>query len=211
MADLWNQGVDILKESMLAYAFLFNGNLGAGIVAVTFLARLALMPITLRLARLSSAHQTMLRKLQPELDQLKNRYANDPRRLNEEMQKVFGREGISPVPVAGCLGAVAQAPALIALYSAVRRVAMFGGQFGWILDISKPDAILTVLVALIGAAGMFVQPSPSAENRNLMMLLSTAVTLIVLSKMSAGVALYWGMSNAVGAVQGFVGRSNRGH
>ena len=53
---------------------------------------------------------------------------------------------------------------------------MLGGRFEWILDIAKPDAILTVLVALIGVAGMLVQPSPSAENRNLMMLLSTAVT-----------------------------------
>jgi len=38
------------------------------------------------------------------------------------------------------------------------------------------------------------------------MLLSTAVTLVVLSKMSAGVALYWGMSNAFGVVQGLMGR-----
>ena len=93
MIELWNQGVDLLKEAMLAYAFLFNGNLGAGILAVTFLTRLALMPITLRLARLTSAHQTSLRKVQPELDQLKNRYANDPRRLNDEMQRCSDARG----------------------------------------------------------------------------------------------------------------------
>src|SRR5258705_13985201 len=117
MNGLWTQVVDILKESMLAYAFMFNGNLGAGILAVTFLARLALMPITLRLARLNVAHQAVLRKLQPELEQLKMRHAKDHQRLNEEMRKVFSREGISPLPFVGCLATIAQAPALIALYS----------------------------------------------------------------------------------------------
>jgi len=71
---------------------------------------------------------------------------------------------------------------------------------------SKPDIVLTVVVAVIGAIGIYVQPSPSAENRNLMLLLSTAVTLVVLSKMSAGVALYWGMSNAFAVAQGLIGR-----
>ena len=56
MTVLWDQAVDVLRESILAYAYVFNGNLGAGILTVTFLARLALMPVTLRLARLTAAH-----------------------------------------------------------------------------------------------------------------------------------------------------------
>lgn len=41
---LWDQAVEVLRESIFAYAQLCNGNLGAGILAVTFLARLALLP-----------------------------------------------------------------------------------------------------------------------------------------------------------------------
>jgi hypothetical protein len=37
--SIWDQAVDVLRESMMAYAFLFNGNFGAGILAVTFSAR----------------------------------------------------------------------------------------------------------------------------------------------------------------------------
>ena len=65
-------------------------------------------------------------------------------------------------------------------------------------------------IALIGALGIYVQPSASAEHRNVTMLLSTVVTLLVLSKMSAGVALYWGMSHAFAVAQGLIGRSGTG-
>jgi YidC/Oxa1 family membrane protein insertase len=200
--NLWDQAVDVLRESMLAYAFLFNGNLGAGILAVTFLARLAMMPITLRLARLTAAHQAVLRRIQPELNDLKRRHRNDPRRMNEETHKVFARERISPVPVGGCLGTLAQAPALLALYSAVRTVTMLGGSFGWIRDISQPNIVLTLIVALVGTCGTLLAPPPSAaENRTLMMILPTLITVLVLWKMAAGIALYWGMSSAFSVAQ----------
>jgi len=128
------------------------------------------MPLSQRLTRLALAHQAAMKRIQPELDALKRRYASNPQRLHEEVQTLFARERISAVPVASCLGTLAQAP------------------------------------VMIGAIGIYVQPSPSAENRNLMLLLSTAVTLVVLSKMSAGVALYWGMSNAFAVAQGLIGR-----
>jgi len=202
MTVLWDQAVDVLRESILAYAYVFNGNLGAGILTVTFLARLALMPVTLRLAWITAAHQRVMLKIQPELDAIKTRYANDARRMNEEIQKVFSRESISPVPLVGCLGALAQAPVLSALYSAVSQVVVLGGRFAWIRDISQPNVILTIIVAGIGALGTSIGPQPSAENRTLMMLLPTIITMIVLWKMAAGVALYWGMSNVFGVAQG---------
>src|SRR5262245_33307843 len=204
MSGVWDQIVDILRQSMIAYAYVFNGNFGAGILAVTFLARLALLPMTLRFARLTSAHQTRVRKIQPELDEIKRRFVNDPGQMNREVRSVFSREGISPIPTAGCLGAVAQAPVVLALYSAVRQVAMLGGRFAWIRNISAPDVFLTGLVAAIGVVTIVASPSPSPENRHFMMILSCVITFIVLSKMSAGVALYWGMSNGFSAAQGLI-------
>jgi len=95
-----------------------------------------------------------------------------------------------------------QAPVLIALYSAVSQVVVLGGRFAWIRDISQPNVILTIIVTGIGALGTILGPQPSAENRTLMVLLPTIITMIVLWKMAAGVALYWGMSNAFGVAQG---------
>ena len=206
MNAFWDQAVEVLKQAILAYAYVFNGNLGAGILAVTFLARLALMPVTLRLARIAATHQKVMQKLQPELDGIKRRWANDAIRINEEIRKVFAREGISPVPVVGCVGMLAQAPVLLALYSAVRNVAVMGGRFAWIRDISQPSIILTAVVAALTACSMMVSGDTSTQNRALMVLLPTIITMIVLSKVAAGIAIYWGMSSAFSVAQGVIAK-----
>jgi YidC/Oxa1 family membrane protein insertase len=117
---------------------------------------------------------------------------------------VFSRKGISPIPLAGCLGTLLQAPVLIALYSAVRRVATVGGRFGWIRDISQPDVLITIIVGGLTALGTMITSDASAPSRTLMMLLPTVITMIVLSKMAAGVALYWGMSSAFNVAQAII-------
>ena len=65
---LWNESIDVLRESMLAYAQLCNGNLGYGILIVTFMARLALLPLGLRLAKVAQAHQRAMQRIQPRND-----------------------------------------------------------------------------------------------------------------------------------------------
>lgn len=204
---LWNQVVDVLRESIFAYAQACHGNLGYGIVAVTFLARLALFPLMVRIARASAAHQEVMARLQPELDALKARFKGDPQKLNTEMQRLFKREGVSMIPMSGCLGSLAQIPVLLALYSAVRQVAAVGGRFLWIQNISLPDIGLTAIVAALGVAAAALGPQPSAtQSRAMMILLPSIITLIALSKMAAGVGIYWGVSSLVGVVQSVVTR-----
>jgi len=63
----WNQVIEILRESIFAYTQACNGNLGAGILAVTFLARLALLPLGIRVARAAADQQRAMARLQPAL------------------------------------------------------------------------------------------------------------------------------------------------
>ena len=200
----WDQIVDVLRESIFAYSQACHGNLGAGILAVAFLARLALFPITLRLARAAAAHQAALARIQPELDALRARFKTDPRRLAEETQRVFTRERFSPLPVGGLLGTIAQAPVLLALYSAVRQVAARGGRFVWIRDIAQPSLGVAVVVTAITVCGVAASPQSGPQNRTVMMLLPAVVTLLVFWKMAAGVGLYWGVSSAASVVQTLV-------
>ncbi|HCE02607.1 MAG TPA: hypothetical protein DEQ98_05145, partial [Acidobacteria bacterium] len=67
---------------------------------MTLLARLALFPLTLRMARASATQAERMRALQPELDALRQRHQDDPRDLAVETQRVFAREGMSLVPCA---------------------------------------------------------------------------------------------------------------
>ena len=198
---LWNQFVDVLREAIFAYAQVSHGNLATGILGVTFLARLALFPVTLRLARAAATHQDRVRRIQPELDVLRVRYKQDPRRLAEETQRVFSREGISMFPIGGLVGGLVQAPILLALYSAVRQCASVGGRFFWIADISKPDRLIVVLVAALTGASAALAPQATGHSKALMTVLPALLTMVFLSKMAAGVGLYWGVSSAVGVVQ----------
>lgn len=204
--SIWYQMVDLLRESMLAYAQLTHGSIGVGIMAVTFLARLALLPLTVRLARGSAAHQEAIRRLQPALDRAKTRFKNDPRGLADETRRIFAEAGVPMLPVRGLLGGLLQAPVLLALFSAVRQCAAFGGRFMWIRDISKPDVALCLAVAAVTAAGMAAGPQAAPENRMVLILVPAVVTLIALWQMAAGVGLYWGVSSAVGVVQGVIVR-----
>src|SRR5947207_3938400 len=95
----WNQVVDVLREAIFAYAQACHGNIGYGIVAVTFLVRLALFPVMLRIGRASAAHQALMARLQPEVDALKLKFKSNHRKLNTEMQRLFKREGVSILPL----------------------------------------------------------------------------------------------------------------
>src|SRR5689334_19925816 len=95
---LWNQTVDVLREAMFAYAQITHGNLGGGIVMVTVLARLALFPLTFRLARATAQQQDAMRRIQPELESIRQRFKENPERAAKETRQVFSREGISMLP-----------------------------------------------------------------------------------------------------------------
>ena len=201
---LWDQIVDVLRESMLAYAQLFNGNLGYGILVVTFLARLALLPLGLRLARLAQAHQRAMEKIQPELGALRRKYHRNPKRLAEETRRLMAREGVSPISAGGCIGGLVQIPVFVALYAAVRQVAAMGGRFLWVRDISRPDVVVAALATLFTVAAAASGPSGPTPNRGFILFMSAVLTAVTLSKMAAGIGLYWGLSSLVGAVQGLV-------
>ena len=200
----WDQSVELLKESILAYAQVCNGNLGYGILVVTFLARLALLPLGLRLAKVAQAHQRAMEKMQPELDALRERYQRNPKRLAEETRRLMAREGVSPISAGGCIGALVQIPVFVALYAAVREVATIGGRFLWVRDISRPDVVVASLAILFTVAATASGSSGPAPNRAIVLVISGVVTAVALSKMAAGVGLYWALSSLFGAVQGFV-------
>jgi YidC/Oxa1 family membrane protein insertase len=199
----WDQAVEVLRESIFAYAQACNGNLGAGILVVTFLARLALLPLGIRVARAAAGQQRTMARLQPALDALRKSHKNDSKRLGEETSRLLSSEGVTPFSFGGCLGSLAQIPVYVALYSSVQQAAALGGRFLWIRDLAKPDwplAIAATLFTLLATATSGVAPS---QNRSMMLSISAAVTIAVLSKMAAGVGLYWALSSLFGAVQGW--------
>lgn len=196
----WDQAVEILRESIFAYAQLCHGNLGWGILIVTFLTRLALMPSGVRSAKASQAHQHAMLRIQPKLDAIRSTCKGDSGRIAEETHRVMRAEGISIAPP-GLLSNLVQFPILIALYAAVRQAAAVAGRFLWIPDIAKPDWLLTLMVSGLTLILASLTRSSSAPAQTALVVVSAVVSAVVLSKMAAGVGLYWGMSTLFGTVQ----------
>jgi YidC/Oxa1 family membrane protein insertase len=199
---LWNQAIEILRESILAYAQIFHGSVGAGILVVTFLARLALLPLGVRVARAAAKQQDIMARLQPRLDALKTVHRNNPTRLAQETRQLLTQEGATPLSGLGCVGTFAQLPILIALYSSVQRAAAVGGRFLWIRDLAKPDWVVAIVATVITGLASVSGGAPS-QNRSLLVTLSAVITVAALAKMSAGVGLYWGLSSLFSAAQGW--------
>jgi len=203
----WEQVVAVLREAIFAYTLTGHGrNIGAGIAIVTLLARLALLPLAVKLARAMAAHHAAVQRIRPELDAIRTRFKSDPGRVAEETRRVFQREGISILPGSSFLGTLIQIPLMVALFSAVRQAAAAGSRFYWIADISRPDRVLTVIVTAIGAAAAAVGTPSSTGHRLMTTVLPAAITFFALSRMAAGVGIYWGMSSAVGVVQALLDR-----
>ena len=84
----------------------------------------------------------------------------------------------------------------------MQRAASVGGRFLWIRDLAKPDWIVAIVATVITCLASVSGGSPS-QNRSLLLTLSAVITIAALTKMAAGVGLYWGLSSLFSAAQGW--------
>ena len=110
-------------------------NFGVTILILTVLVRLAFFPI----ANKQYASMAKMKKLQPQMEALRERYKDDKVKQQQEMMELYKREKVNPI--AGCLPVLLQIPVFFALYKVLyitidMRHAPF---FGWIKDLSAPD------------------------------------------------------------------------
>lgn len=198
---LWSEFIELLQAGIFTLSQAMGGNVGAGILCFSLLARLAMMPLTWYLAQRSGAHRAVMGKLRPELEGLRQRFGKQPRRLAEETAKLLEERKVQPVDMGGLLGGVAQMPLMLGLFTAVRKAAAAGGQFLWISNIARPDLLLAAAVSALTAATVMLQPNLPEQGRGLLLGLPVVLSLVLLSQMAAGVGLYWGASSAVSLVQ----------
>jgi len=203
---MWASMVELVRATIFAGAHLFGGSLGASVVLVSALVRLALLPLALRSARFARAQQAKLAALQPQLERLQKRYANDPKRLWTETQALHRANGIQMFTAGSLVSQFIQLPLIGALFSAVRNGLGARVRFLWIADLSRVDAILLVLVA--GVAGVSASVAPSAPAAQSMQRMMTVVaiggTLLFLWSASSAVALSVGAGSAVNLLQNWL-------
>jgi YidC/Oxa1 family membrane protein insertase len=178
-----------------------GGSTGWAIVALSVGIRVALLPLTLRLARRAMRSQEIIRRLQPEIDQLKKRFEMDPQRLFEETMKLYREHGHRPLDLPAMLGMFVQLPIFAMLYRAIGSVLGSSERFYWIRSLAAPDGWLTLIVVTLTSAGAYFVPNMSEGTRTMIIALQVGVTFFIVWKLAAGYALYWASSSAVGLVQ----------
>lgn len=198
-----------------------TNNFGISILIITVLIKLLFFP----LANKSYRAMSQMRKLQPEMTKLRERFADDKARLNQEMMALYKREKVSPA--AGCLPMLIQIPVFFALYKVLfvsieMRQAPF---FGWIQDLSAPDPtnVFTLFglipwappdILHIGAwplimgTTMFLQqrlnPQPPDPLQAKIFMALPVVFTIMLAHFPAGLVIYWTWNNILSAFQQWV-------
>ena len=120
------------------------GNFGLAIILATILLRILLFP----LANASFKSMGKMKKVQPEMEKIKKRFADDQQKQQQEMMELYKREKVNPLT--GCLPMLVQFPILFAFYKVqIVTIEMYHAPFwGWIQDLSAPDP--TSFVNLFG-------------------------------------------------------------
>jgi YidC/Oxa1 family membrane protein insertase len=202
----WSLVVDGVRALVFAAAHLFGNSVGSGILAVSVLARLALLPLTLRAARRAMEHQARVAALKPELDRLKQKFGDDRAALTEATMQLYRERGIGVVPQGTLASTLVQLPVGAALYQAFARGLGPKLSFLWVGDLARPDAILAGVAASL--AGLAAGLSATTNHRGAVAITAT-ITQLIAWRLSASVALYWIASSGVGAVQALVLRRGR--
>jgi len=196
---LWSSFLDLLRVVLFSLAHVCGGGLGGGIVLLSFLIRLALLPLTLRLALRAHEYQVAIRRIAPKLETLQKRHAKDPAALAVATRALYDANGLGLAPKGTFLGTLVQMPIGAAVYQVIAASAKRAARFLWIGDLSRPDALVASVAA--GLAGAAVAAGPATGGSRSAVAVASAVTFVVAWKLSAGVGLYWVASNIVGVVQ----------
>src|SRR6476620_1416210 len=202
----WSLVVDGVRALVFAAAHLFGNSAGSGILAVSVLVRLALLPLTLRAARRAMEHQARIAAMKLELERLKQRFGDNRSVLAEATLRLYRERGIGAVPPGTLASTLVQLPVGAALYQAFARGLGPKLSFLWIGDLARPDAMLAGVAASL--AGLAAGLTASSNHRSAVAI-SATITLIIAWRLSASVALYWIASSGVGAVQALLLRRGR--
>lgn len=175
------------------------GNWGWAIVVLTIILKAIFFPLS------AASYKSMakMRVLTPRLMQLKERYADDKQRLNQEMMKMYQTEKVNPL--GGCLPIVVQIPVFIALYWVLLgAVEMRDAPWIlWIKDLASADPYYILPVLMI--ISMFIQtklnPTPPDPIQAKVMMLMPLIFGVMFLWFPAGLVLYWVVNNVLSIAQ----------
>lgn len=206
--------LDVIAQPTLYLLNFFHGifkNYGIAIILVTIIFKAVFWPITQK----GLKSMKNMQKLQPKMAKLKEKYKDDPAKMNQEVMNLYKTYKVNPL--GGCLPMVLQIPVFFALYKVLLMcIELRHAPFMlWITDLSAPDRLfigvdipyvggIPVLTLLMGAS-MFLQQkmTPSTADptqAKIMMFLPVLFTFMFIN-FASGLVLYWFVNNLLAIFQ----------
>jgi YidC/Oxa1 family membrane protein insertase len=191
-------------------------NYGVAIIILTILIKIVLWPLG------SKSYKSMseMKKIQPLMKEIREKYKDDKKKMNEEVMSLYRTYKINPL--GGCLPMVVQLPVFFALYRMLYqaielRHAPF---FLWIDDLSAPDRLfhfnvdkipfmeppygIPVLTLIMGATMLLQQkmsPPMGDPTQAKMMMFMPLIFTVIFINFSSGLVLYWLVNNILSILQ----------
>jgi YidC/Oxa1 family membrane protein insertase len=172
----------------------------ASIFFLTLLIRILFFPLSIS----STVSMKKMQDLAPKLEEIRKKYAQDPRKMQEEMLKLYKEIGFNPF--SGCLPLLLQIPIFFALYKVLIVTADLSLEgFLWVPSLAERDPyyILPIIMGLTMIAQSFITPSPNKQQNTLMYAMAIAFT-ILFATFPAGLILYWILNNIFNILQTFI-------
>ena len=219
--------------SMLSFFNDLTGNMGWSIILLT----LAIKTVLLPLAYKSYVSMSRMKKLQPEMERIKEKTGGDRMKMQQEMMALYKREKVNPA--AGCLPILPQIPIFFSLYKVLFvtievRHAPF---IGWITDLSAPDpssilnlfgllpfsppepgsilAIISIGVyPILMGITMWLQqklnPAPTDKTQAMIFAWMPWVFMFMLGQFASGLVIYWVANNTITFIQQYAIMASQG-
>lgn len=195
----WLWFISQLLFSLLKTIYHVVGNWGWAIVLVTVLIKLAFFQLSAK----SYKSMAGMRKIQPKLQALRERYGDDKAKMSQATMELYRQEKINPL--GGCLPILIQIPVFIALYWVlVESVQLRQAPFiFWISDLSAADPyhVLPIIMGFTMLIQQKLNPAPPDPMQAKMMMFLPVVFTLLFMNFPAGLVLYWTVNNSLSILQ----------
>ncbi len=196
----WPKFLSLGILQLLLFLYSILKNYGVVIIVFSFLMKGILFPLT----RFQLREMKKLQQLQPKLEELKRKYKDDPKTLNQETMRLYSIHRMNPL--SGCLPLLAQIPIFWALYSVLRSTFELrrAGFIFWLKDLSQKDPFY-LLPILMGGSFLFQNLLTTQDKKNIFMTIFFPVFLtVIFLKFPSGLQLYWLTFNLLSLVESFI-------
>lgn len=208
LGDNLHQSVDFGFFAILAvptlralqFIYKYIPNYGWAIILVTILIRLITFPLQYK----SFKSMKKMQLIQPELTKIKEKYKDEPQKMQKETMDLFKKAGANPL--SGCLPLLLQMPFFFAIYKVLySAVELVGAPFyWWINDLSVHDPfyVLPVLMAISMFLQQKLSPTTTMDpTQQKIMLFMPLIFGFIMKDLPAGLVLYILVSTVVGILQ----------